>query len=77
MRLTLHYDGPLPARVKPSVKAEIRSAMEPQLRELWSHQPLVGHVELLRPPDKEGGSSALVEKHGHPFAAVVSERCRE
>src|SRR3546814_238866 len=74
MRFTLYYDGPLPARGKPSVKAEIRSALDPQLRELWSHQPLVGHAELLQPPEKEGGLSALVEKHGHTFAAVVSER---
>lgn len=74
MRFTLYYDGPLPARGKPSVKAEIRSALEPQLRELWSHQPLAGHVDLRRPSDQEGGLSALVEKHGHTFAAVVSER---
>src|SRR3546814_11481812 len=74
MRFTLYYDGPLPARGKPSVKAEIRSALDPQLRALWSHQPLVGHAELLQPPDKEGGLSALGEKRGHTFAAVVSGR---
>lgn len=73
MRFTLYFDGPLPARGKPSVKAEIRSASEPQLRELWSHQPLAGHSELLQPPDKEGGLPSLMEKHGHTLLAVVSE----
>jgi len=72
MQFTLHYEGRLPARSKGNsqAKAVVREAMEPQLRELWELPPLVDTD--LRDP-QPGNLSAVVNKHGHTYVAVVSD----
>lgn len=74
MRFTLHYDGPLPSRGSSAVKGSIREALEPQLRELWTLPPLGAMAEEYL--EKKTGPeewTALIERHGHVFAAVVPE----
>ena len=72
MRFTLHYEGHLPAKSKGNsqAKANVRAALEPQLRDLWKYPPLVDS-DLLEP--KEGSLSPVVTKHGHTFVALVAE----
>lgn len=71
MEFTLWYGGALPSRGSREAKHNIRQALESQLRELWAHPPLSDHGHLLMRAD-EGGMSALIDRHGHTFAAVVS-----
>lgn len=73
MRFTLHYEGPLPARGSSTAKAHIRDALEDQLKELWEHQPL-SIDKYLNPDPKPGDISALVQRHGHTWAALVSDQ---
>ena len=40
VRFTLNYDGPLPSRGNASHKKQIREALDPQLRELWTYPDL-------------------------------------
>jgi hypothetical protein len=51
VRFTLNYDGPLPSRGNASHKKQIREALDPQLRELWTHEPLTNYPEYLRVPE--------------------------
>ena len=89
MRFTLHYEGPLVANGSASAKQTIREHFEPQLKELWTHQPLARAGQpspLLRPFDVDdegevafrdmmgtGTPRALVHAYGHVFAALVCE----
>jgi hypothetical protein len=75
VRFTLHYEGPLPSKGSAIDKLRIREALEPQIRELWTLEPLV-HSEdsILRFQESDADLSALVERSGHVFATVVSER---
>lgn len=74
MQFTLTYDGPLPSRGSADAKSRLRSHFEPQLRELWGHRPLDTIPGLLSPEVKPGDFSILVERHGHTFAPLVSEK---
>lgn len=87
MRFTLHYEGPLVANGDAESKQMIREHFEPQLRELWTHEPLGYPGEpsrLLRPRgvDDEGDAAmreiigvepprALLDAHGHVFAPLI------
>lgn len=73
MRFTLHYEGPLPANGSSASKQAVRDALEPQLKELWTYEPLVsGDLIDATKPHQKDGFSILTERHGHTFAPLVS-----
>lgn len=74
MRFTLTFDGPLPPSAGASVKQEIREALHPQLKELWSHEPLVHDHKFLEPIGPGNDISVLTNVDGHVFAPLVSQR---
>lgn len=76
MRFTLTYRGPLRGNSGGVAhKHEIRRALHPRLRELWSHEPLSHQRNkwLDSPPDPNtlDTVTALREVAGHSFAALV------
>lgn len=86
VRFTLHYEGPLAANGSAADKQKIREHFEPQLQELWGHPPLrFGDARsvFLQPrvatDENENGAfgfplpRALVNAHGHTFAALVCD----
>ena len=73
MRFTLTYRGPLPPSGKPVDKQAIRDQLEPQIRELWTHEPLVGRASRMSVhPTPEGEVSALHETQAGWFQTIIS-----
>ena len=70
MRFTLMYDGPLPSRGNARDKHELREALEPQLRELWSLEPLLNYPTYLQDP-QPNEISVLKRMGDHVFAPLV------
>ncbi len=70
MRFTLTYDGPLPSRGNARDKNQIREAMAPQLKELWTLEPLVNFPQYLRDPEPDD-LSVLTRVGGQTFAPLV------
>jgi hypothetical protein len=70
VRFTLNYDGPLANRGNASQKQRIREALDPQLRELWTHEPLSSHRAFLQEA-KPDEISVLVALGGHVFAPLI------
>lgn len=74
MRFTITYDGALPSRGTVAEKEQIREHLHPQLRELWTHEPLSGHSKFLEPPASANEISVLVHQGTHVFAPLVCDR---
>lgn len=75
MRFSLTYSGPLPAKGSSQDKEKIRQALHPQLRELWTHDPLSTHSEYLEPkqPNK---ISVLTIQGSRTFAPLITSKLR-
>lgn len=72
MRFTLMYDGELPSRGSARDKEAIRERLNPQLRELWTHQPLCLYPEYINP--KGENELSVLERIGeHVYAPLVCE----
>jgi hypothetical protein len=72
VRFTLTYDGLLPGSKRNARSQQaIREALHPQLMTLWQHEPLRDRQDLLQRPAT--GSSVLVERSGHCYAALVHD----
>jgi len=73
MEFTLTYVGPLKPSGKPADKQAVRGQIEAQLRELWTHEPLVRHREQLTEwPAQDGQVCALQERPSGFYLPVVS-----
>ena len=70
MRFTLNYDGPLVSRGNASDKQRIRETLDPQLRELWTHEPLSNSPEFLQVAEANK-MSVLLQRGDHVFAPLV------
>ena len=69
MKFTLTYDGPLPAsanKSKNEAKWNIRQALNPQLKDLWSSHPALRELENNRHFPKKGGATLTQVHHLHP-----------
>jgi hypothetical protein len=69
MKFTLTYDGPLPAsanKPKPQAKWDIRKALHPQLKDLWTSHPALREVEDNRHFPKRGGATLTQSHHLYP-----------
>lgn len=73
MRFSLTYSGVLPAAGTPRDKERIRQVLHPQLRELWTHDPLSIHPQYLQ-PQEPNQISVLAEVDGHAFAPLVTSK---
>lgn len=76
MRFTLTYRGTLRgSRGGAAHKHEVRRALHPQLRELWTHQPLRHKagtwLDSAPDPNKPEAGTALHEVEGRSFAVLV------
>ncbi len=81
MRFTLNYRGPLRGSGGRAAanKHEVRRALHPQLRELWTHEPLRhrAHEWLAADPDPDASAGdALREVGGHVFAVLVQAKLK-
>lgn len=79
MRFTLTYRGPLRGGGNVAHKHEVRRALHPQLKELWTHDPLAHKAtEWLGRPSSASGAeiSALREERSQRFAVVVQHQLR-
>jgi hypothetical protein len=79
MKFRLLYEGPIAPWSKAKLMDihEIRRKLDPQLRELWHHQPLSEDAsKFLRPFDPNDATTiGLQEKRGETiFAPIVSKR---
>ena len=74
VRFTLTFDGQLPPSASAPVKQQIRESLHPQLKELWSHEPLVHDHNYLKPLATDNTLSVLTEVGGHVFAPLVTQR---
>lgn len=54
-------------------KHRIREAVEPQLRELWDHEPLLNYPKFLRPSGESNELSVLQTVGPHTFAPLVTK----
>jgi len=72
MRFRLVYDGTLPAKGTAAQKETIRAALHPQLKELWTHLPLVGTADNYL--TSTGEVSVLQRLGQHVYAPLVCER---
>lgn len=70
VRFTLNYDGPLVSRGNASDKQRIRETLDPQLRELWTHEPLSNSPEFLQVAEANK-MSVLLQRGDHVFAPLV------
>jgi hypothetical protein len=75
VRFTLSYDGTLPSRGTASDKQQIREALDPQLRELWTHEPLVNYPEFLQVAETNK-ISVLLPRGDHVFAPLICKPLR-
>lgn len=69
MKFTLIYDGPLPSGGNSrhnEDKWNIRKALHPQLKDLWSSHPALKAVEENRHFPKHGGAPLIQTHHLHP-----------
>jgi hypothetical protein len=74
VRFTLTYEGQLFSKGSAQHKEDIRQAFHPQLRELWTHDPLSIHPDYLLPDPAEGRLSVLMEVGDRVYAPLVSNR---
>ena len=70
MQFRLTYEGPLPSNGKLAAKHAIRRQLHPQLKELWTHQPLRSHQKLLDEGHHDQGSPIVT----HPGGNVIERR---
>jgi Holliday junction resolvase RusA-like endonuclease len=74
VRFTLTYEGRLLSRGSAQHKEDIRQTFHPQMRELWTHNPLSIHPDYLLPDPAEGRLSVLMKVGEHVYAPLVSNR---
>ncbi|MBW1715980.1 MAG: hypothetical protein JRJ77_09175 [Deltaproteobacteria bacterium] len=76
MEFTLLYQGPLKSRGSAKQKQEIRRVFHPQLKLLWSQQPLNGFNEFLQEnPDK--GKTSILQKIGQfVYAPLINDKLK-
>jgi hypothetical protein len=73
VRFTLTYDGILPSSAEAPFKQKIREVLHPQLKELWTHEPLAHHADSFLGVDTDSTkTSVLRQVGGHFFAPVVT-----
>jgi hypothetical protein len=78
MPFTLFYRGPLRSNGGPKDKHEIRRNIHPQLKRLWTQEPLLGYTKrsnnlIASPP--EPGNLSVIYRIGHfNCACLVTER---
>jgi hypothetical protein len=76
VRFTLSYDGTLPSRGNASDKQQIREALDPQLRELWTHEPLSNYQEEYLRVAEVNKISVLLYRGDHVFAPLICKPLR-
>lgn len=76
MDFRLTYRGQVRPRQQTNVAHvhEIRRAFHPQLKRLWTYEPLVSNAEYLRLPPDEGTYGVFEDIGGKRFASLVSRR---
>jgi hypothetical protein len=72
MEFRLVYRGPLKTDRGPKDKHSIRMQIHPQLKELWTHEPLSGLRKYLQYPPATGEMSVIEEVESCRFAPVVT-----
>lgn len=75
MQFHLVYRGPLRSNGDARHKHQIRRALHPQLKELWTHPPLDG-LDYLQYPPPENGLSVVEPLGDFKFATLVNERLK-
>jgi hypothetical protein len=77
MQFRLIYDGPLRSNGDARHKQEIRRALHPQLRELWTHEPLANFAdEWLRDEVPQESLSVIQSVGGFRFAPLVCDKLK-
>ncbi len=76
MEFTLFYQGDLRSNGDPLHKHQIRLALHPQLKRLWSLDPLAGSKEMVTfpTPEKRPEICLIEELNGVFFAPLISDR---
>lgn len=77
MKFTLTFDGSLPSsgnKAKVTAKWAIRSALHPQLADLWKSHPALKMVEENRYFPKYGGATFAQTHHSHPGPVFPARR---
>jgi hypothetical protein len=85
MEFRLFYRGPLKSNGNPAEKQMIRRQFHPQLKKLWSQEPLVNYVETEKPKegyfntstnylDENSETNLIYPLSKFKFACLVSER---
>lgn len=77
MQFRLVYDGPLRANGDARHKQEVRRALHPQLRDLWTHDPLANHADEWLSDQPDPHSLSVIEPVGSfRFAPVVCDKLK-
>jgi hypothetical protein len=70
------YQGPLRSNGDARHKQEIRRALHPQLRELWTHAPLADNRDWLSFPPAQNDLSVIHEVGAFRFAPLVCDELK-
>ncbi len=77
MQFRLIYDGPLRSNGDARHKQEVRRALHPQLRELWTHPPLSHYADEWLSTDAQPNTLSVIHTVGDfRFAPIISERLK-
>ena len=76
MQFRLVYQGPLRIDGGTQRKQDIRRAFHPQIRELWTHVPLVENRNWLQFPAAENGLSVVRRLGDFRYAPLVSDELK-
>lgn len=76
MEFTLLYQGPLKSRGSAKQKQEIRRVFHPQLKLLWSQQPLNGFNEFLQENPAKGKTSILQKIGQFVYAPLINDKLK-
>ena len=76
MEFTLLYQGPLKSNGSRRQKQEIRRVFHPQLKLLWSQQPLKGFDECLQENPAKGKTSILQRIGPFVYAPLVNDKMK-
>ncbi len=76
MQFRLLYQGPLRSNGDTQHKQEIRRKLHPQLRDLWTHQPLADYPEWLQDPVEPNGLSVIHRVADFRYAPLVCDELK-